>query len=350
MTLTNRRGVSETAGFTLVELLVVIAIIGTLVGMLLPAVQAAREASRGNHCRANLTQLHRAMAQYELSNEELPGYVEPVPMLVGQASASWSTMLLPFLERSDLWEEFSQGGSFAAPLELFLCPSNPPDTEGAPAMSYLANAGYIGNERPHDPGDCAPVENIANGVFFDRTRDGGTSFSDIRDLKPDCKEPGADAVFKMTMGYIQSKGDGSTGTLMFSEGLSALYWTWVGGQSPNKKWDFGFCWEQPGAIAQSARDGQTDVFNASRYMAINGVRENIGGASLKSKTRNSAIASSNHPGGVNVAFVAGNVRYLSEKISPVVFAQLMTSNRKASELVVGGVRDRDLPPPSDDAF
>ena len=65
-------------GFTLVELLVVIAIIGTLVALLLPAVQSARETARGNTCRNNLKQLMTALTLMDTTQKKLPGYINEV--------------------------------------------------------------------------------------------------------------------------------------------------------------------------------------------------------------------------------------------------------------------------------
>ena len=66
----------ERRGFTLVELLVVIAIIGTLVALLLPAVQSARETARRNTCTNNMKQLSLALTNMDSSLKKLPGYSE----------------------------------------------------------------------------------------------------------------------------------------------------------------------------------------------------------------------------------------------------------------------------------
>jgi prepilin-type N-terminal cleavage/methylation domain-containing protein/prepilin-type processing-associated H-X9-DG protein len=78
--------------FTLVELLVVIAIIGILVALLLPAIQAAREAARRSQCQNNLRQIGIATANYEVSHKSLPP-----GCFLGEGSA-WSAFILPFLE------------------------------------------------------------------------------------------------------------------------------------------------------------------------------------------------------------------------------------------------------------
>ncbi len=340
---------TEREAFTLVELLVVIAIIGTLMGLLLPAVQSARESGRSNQCRANLTQLQKAMTSYEAANEDYPGYVNEVGLLTKTTKASWGAMLLPYLEQQALWDKYAQGIHVVAPVEVFVCPSNPPLAEGLPGMSYLANAGYIGNERVNEEDDCEPMENPANGMFFDRVRAGAP---DIRDLTADCQDPQLDPVFKITFATIQSQGDGSTNTLMFAEGLSALYWTHVGGDAPDKKWHFGFCWEQPGEIqyAEQNSPDRPDIGRDPQFRKPNGVREPLGGDTMRGKTENSAFPSSHHPSGVNVAFVGGQVRLLNDRISPLVYAQLMTSNRKRSDLFVGDTTDRDLSAPDADDY
>jgi prepilin-type N-terminal cleavage/methylation domain-containing protein/prepilin-type processing-associated H-X9-DG protein len=116
-------------GFTLVELLVVIAIIGILIALLLPAVQAAREAARRMHCANNLKQIGLALHTYTNSHGLFPSGAD------GNWSHSMFCYILPFMEQQDLYKRLNF--SIAAvdepeavrnqPIPAFVCPSFPID-------------------------------------------------------------------------------------------------------------------------------------------------------------------------------------------------------------------------------
>ncbi len=99
----NTYRTERSSGFTLVELLVVIAIIGVLVGLLLPAVQAAREASRRMSCSNKLKQIGLATHNFEGVHGGLPMLGE------AQEGAHWSAFILPYLEQSAVFERLSFG-------------------------------------------------------------------------------------------------------------------------------------------------------------------------------------------------------------------------------------------------
>ncbi len=89
-------------GFTLVELLVVITIIGMLMALLLPAIQAAREAGRRNTCSNNIRNLGTALLTIEGTKRGFPGYAN----IVNHKRASWIVPILPNLERTDLYQRW----------------------------------------------------------------------------------------------------------------------------------------------------------------------------------------------------------------------------------------------------
>ena len=120
-------------GFTLVELLVVIAIIGALVALLLPAVQAAREAARRTTCANNLRQTGLALSHYHEQNAAFPtgSYGHRRGLF-----NSWNVQLLPFVEQPALWEQYElETPSYKSPnretgatvIGLWLCPSTDSD-------------------------------------------------------------------------------------------------------------------------------------------------------------------------------------------------------------------------------
>src|ERR1044071_6737736 len=106
-------------GFTLVELLVVIAIIGILVALLLPAIQAAREAARRTSCVNNEVQLALAVHNYEFHFEVLPpGVTNPTGPIRNEPTGnhvSWIVRILPYFEEYTLFRKFdANAGAYAA--------------------------------------------------------------------------------------------------------------------------------------------------------------------------------------------------------------------------------------------
>jgi len=109
---------SKSAGFTLVELLVVIAIIGVMVGLLLPAVQAAREAARRMSCSNNLKQIGLGLHNYESTFKVLPSALRGADRRLGQPSGEdddgfgWLVAVLPFVEQQGLVDLMRPNGHY----------------------------------------------------------------------------------------------------------------------------------------------------------------------------------------------------------------------------------------------
>jgi prepilin-type N-terminal cleavage/methylation domain-containing protein/prepilin-type processing-associated H-X9-DG protein len=369
------------SGFTLVELLVVIAIIGTLVALLLPAVQAARETARGNTCRNNLKQLMTALTLMDTTQKKLPGYVNEVSDPASDFGAdgghesgrraSWVVMCFPYMEQNAVWDrwtrDFTTSSSsqdargFTPAIEFLTCPSDSPDTLTEPWLNYVANAGQGFSDKPGS--EVTKTENIADGVFFDNSRNKdmlNDTAEDDREGRPEIRS---------SMNYISS-GDGLSKTLMLSESVSTWYYAYDGdvttsdfdpgytNSTPTTVQDsspikdtphvFGFIWKTtPGPIERINGDPNYDkVANpgdiptnmgmfASRDTGTPNLYESYG------------YPSSNHPNGVNVAFCGGQVDFMADSVEPRVYAQLMTSNAKRSSLYINGRQERQAQQPSD---
>ena len=135
--LSSRHSRSHRArGFTLVELLVVIAIIGILVALLLPAVQAAREAARRMQCSNNLRQIGIGLNHYHQSLESFPpGGVEWRPFNnTTKRQIAWSAYLLPYIEQQNVYAALDLETPFDSPenavaaatvINMYICPTSP---------------------------------------------------------------------------------------------------------------------------------------------------------------------------------------------------------------------------------
>ena len=169
----------SSGGFTLVELLVVIAIIGILVALLLPAVQAAREAARRTQCVNNLVQISLAVQQYEMANGFYPsGTMEAKGPVLSRPRGyhhSWITQILPYMEQQNKYKAidwtvgvYHKNNGAVRPLHVrsLECPSSSSSRGGVSSYAGVHN----------DAETAIDVKN--NGVFFLNSR---IRYEDITD-------------------------------------------------------------------------------------------------------------------------------------------------------------------------
>ena len=169
----------RSGGFTLVELLVVIAIIGTLIGLLLPGVQAAREAGRRMQCGNNLKQIGLAIGAAHDAKKAFPSG----RTTRDNTDVSWAFRLLPYMEQREIYDAWNSAlpapdtanaRAMRTPVPTYFCPSrrapaadrNFDNNNGIPPANYLgvaaggdyaANAGTYFNYAPAGNGTVDPT-------------------------------------------------------------------------------------------------------------------------------------------------------------------------------------------------
>ncbi len=317
----------ERPAFTLVELLVVIAIIGILIALLLPAVQAAREAARRSQCTNNLKQLTLALHNYHDTHKKFmpaaiwlqPGYPQP-QFRHADWGATWLTMLLPFYEQQALHDSYNfYVGSddpvnwpvTATKIATLRCPSAPemrtfdPTGAGSAAMQgWYAKGNYAART-----GGLYTNENNAPNGWDNREWKGMFTFrpcvsTEMSDIK-----------------------DGTSNTIALSEILSQ-----------DSAGDCRGAWGRIGCNTFSPHtrsaslivppnfyvEGQTDYYDCPPYCGTPNSDDQTACYDCPNDGRGGVAARSEHPGGVNVGLADGSTRFVSETIDGTIWRAAMT--------------------------
>lgn len=299
---------NQKKGFTLIELLVVIAIIGILVALLLPAVQAAREAARRASCYNNLKQVGLALHNYHDVNRSLPpGWMawDPAtgrPWVGGQPGWGWAPRVLPYMELESLQDNLinlslpilhsNHNQIREHSLAIYRCPSDFGETvfdlhEAGPHQ----HQGYQSDDE-HD--HCRVLTRLATanyvGVF------GTTELHDCEHVPMGDICRGTGVFFHMSHVKLADVKDGLSNTFFVGERSAKHgYSTWLGAVTGGEE-----------AIA--------------RILGIADHPPNAEGGHLDD-------FSSQHPQGTNFLLGDGSVRLISETIDLQIYQSMSTRNR-----------------------
>ena len=299
--------------FTLVELLVVIAIIGILVALLLPAIQAAREAARRTQCQNNLKQIGLATLGFHDANNHLPppkamlsGLVVDTPPTFVQTGSAF-VLLLPFLEEGNRFTKYDFSKTIveepnveigAEPLAVFTCPS-------------------MALPRTVPEANCDEV--LAPGSYLISTRTKHATYGELNgafdNIKSSRNLDDTYTVLPYQLG-LQNILDGTSKTLLVGEvNYGHLGMTWTGCGDLNGTPKFG---DQTWANGYWALSwGHMAADRPEYYNLYNNIQK-------FSPPYSSRVFRSDHPGGVQFVMLDGSVQFLSDSSSPEVRFALVT--------------------------
>jgi prepilin-type N-terminal cleavage/methylation domain-containing protein/prepilin-type processing-associated H-X9-DG protein len=314
------------SGFTLIELLVVIAIISILVGLLLPAVQKVRESANRMKCSNNLKQIGLALHHYHDSLKSFP----PSRNEAHAKSFSPHSRLLPYLEQQNVYNTINFSAPVTDPsnavalgtdVAIFLCPSDvtAPLPAGWAGTNYRANEGtsLVFGFGPSDPEGVNATMPPPNGPFF---VDSKYRIADITDGTSTTAAFSEHILGDFSNAIATEEGDtfapGTHPTTADQaiQDCQAIDWTNLAFQGRST---VGAPWLQ-------GYHSTTNYYHS----ALPGTR-----SCMFPPNRIMTTANSKHPGGVNVLFCDGSVRFVSYTIDLVTWRAIGTRNGAE---VVGG--------------
>jgi len=339
----NRQG----RGFTLVELLVVIAIIGILVALLLPAVQAAREAGRRSSCQNNLKQLGLGLHNFHDTYKHFP---------IGEydddgANFNWRTFMLPFIEQNALYTNLVNNSNFGGN-NLYLPPgmgggpnSNPPangNIDNAPG-AQLNSIGGTGIGSLSTPGWAnvtmtgfiCPSDVIPN---FDNDGYGKCNYMANYGTTFDINGNSRGGIFNCA----SDKGGSQNGVMPYANDNAT---TWVCGTqsvtdgTSNTLFVGEMTEGQCINAAQTCDNGKFPIWIAGNNQSgCNGmthgsvtfrIADGVAGYTLnlpRTSANSDYTFGSKHPGGANFAICDASTRFVAQTIAPATYNAISTRN------------------------